>query len=81
MKIAAHMWLGPYLPRIPRPAKPVRPTGFLKSINRLVYLCNQAVITNYVLGRYLCTDVKQLFIKFSLVSSNNNKFIALEMSK
>ena len=30
MKIAVHMWLGPYLPNIPRPVKPVRPTGFLK---------------------------------------------------
>ena len=30
VKIAVHMWLGPYLPNIPRPVKPVRPTGFLK---------------------------------------------------
>ena len=30
MEIAVHMWFGPYLPKIARPSKPVRPTGFLK---------------------------------------------------
>lgn len=36
VKIAAHMWFGPYLPKIPRSVKPVRPTGFLK--HKLNYL-------------------------------------------